>query len=92
MIEAAGRYLGRVAEQLRDRVHHGGQHLFGVLLDPAGPWMRQRLLAACFPERAQLGVEEDRLDGRRPLVDAEQRAQRLPTKEGRKRAVSRKKA
>ena len=47
VVEAAGDDLaGRVAKQLGHRLHDGGQHLLGVLLDPA------RASAASAPSRA----------------------------------------
>ena len=61
---------GASAEHLRDRLDHGGEHLLGVLLDPAG--LR---VASAFSRRAsrtgrRSRVEQHRLDGGGALVDA----------------------
>ena len=63
-------------QQLRHRLDDGGHDRLGILLHPAGLGVRERLLPACLGEGPELGVEEDRLDGRGALVDAEQEAHR----------------
>ena len=52
------------------------QHVLRILLHPARPRMVERLLAPRLAQRAQVGVEEDRLHGRGALVDAEQQGHR----------------
>ena len=61
-----------VGEQLAHGVHHRHHHVLGVLLHPARPRMRERLLPAGLGLLRQVGVVEHRLDGRGALVDAEQ--------------------
>ena len=73
VVEPAGghRPIG-FGEQLADGIDHRGQHLGGVLLDPAGAGVREPLLPSCLGQRSQLRVVQDRLDGGGPLVDSEQ--------------------
>ena len=72
MVEPAGDHLlGRVGQQLRDRVDDGGEDLLAVLLDPAGLRMPVGLVPARFADRPQPFVEQGRLDPGCPLVDAQ---------------------
>jgi hypothetical protein len=64
MVEPAGGDLAvGIAQQLGDCVDDGHQHGLGVLLDPAGAGVAERLLAARLRHRAQVLVVEHRLDG-----------------------------
>ena len=72
VVEAAGRDLRAVGEELGHRLHHRAHDHLGVLLHPPRLRVVERLLAACFHHGFQVRVEEDRLHGGRALVDPEQ--------------------
>jgi hypothetical protein len=61
------------AEQLADRLDHSSEHIFGPLLDPARLGMLKRFLPTRLSDRPQVRVVKHRFDGRRALVDAEQK-------------------
>ena len=73
VVEPAGRHLtGRLGEQLANRLHHRGQHLFCVLLHPARLRVAVDLVAPRLAQRLEPLVEQRGLHAGGPLVDSEQ--------------------
>ena len=72
MVEPARDDLpGWVLEQLGDGLHHDGEDLLAVLLDPALLGVPNHLVAPRFSYRLQALVEQGRLDSGRPFVDTQ---------------------
>jgi hypothetical protein len=81
VVEAARNDLAvGVAQELGHGVDHGDEHGLRVLLDPSGAGVGQWLVAPGLGHAAQVLVVEHRLDGRGPLVDAEQEAAHVLTR------------
>jgi hypothetical protein len=60
-----------VQKQLRHRVHDRDEHVLRVLLDPARPWVLERLLPACLGQGPEVLVVKHGFHRRGTLVDSE---------------------